>query len=120
MAKIIQIDFKKVDERVIHYLKEKKRLKQISSGDVIALLLAMEGATFPSIPERITEPNEQVDYEKIYASFLSQRNPLCMIFAKFEQWFKISRIVNGVKPETTHVKMELAKILTNFARQAEI
>ncbi len=114
MATIIQIDFKLIDERVKHYLKVKKRQKKISTGDVIALLTVLEGASFPSVPDRINEPEEQIDYRKVQSSLSNQGNPLCKTFTKLEYWFQISQIINGEKLEANQARTELAKIMVNF------
>ena len=115
MAKIIQIDFKKIDDRVKHFLKEKKRRKEISRDDVIALLASLEGVSLPPTPARIVEPKGTVDQGKVYSSFKGQGNQLCSAFIKLDIWLQNYKVINGAELEANRAKVELAKILVNFA-----
>ena len=115
MAKIIYLDFRKIDKRVINYVKEKRRQDQISAGDAVTLLMVLEGVSLPTIPEIIIEPKEQVDYGKVYSTFIRQGNDLLSVFRKLDMGSNNYKIMYGENMETNIIKTELAKILVNFA-----
>jgi hypothetical protein len=115
MAKIIQIDFKKIDDRVKHFLKEKKRRMEISTDDVIALLASLEGVSLPLTPARIVEPKGTVDLGKVYSALKGHGNQLFSAIIKLDIWLQNYKIINGAELEANKAKVELAKILVNFA-----
>ena len=114
MDNIIYLNFKNIDKRVINYVKQKRRLKLISADDAVKLLMVLEGVFLPQKPARIIEPDGLIDYDKIYAWFISTGNDLLLVFRKLEMGIKNYRTMHGVDMETHIVKTELANILVNF------
>ena len=115
MDKVIYLDFKKIDKRVIDYLNEKRRKDIISADDAVTLLKVLEGVSLPTKPERIVAPIKQVDADQVYSTFMRQGNDLLSVFRKLDRASSNYRIINGENMETTIIKTELAKILVNFA-----
>lgn len=115
MDKVIYLDFRKIDRRVIDYLKEKRRKDLLSADDAVTLLKVLEGVSLPTRPERIVAPIKQIDAEDVYSTFIRKGNDLVSVFRKLDRASSNYRIMNGENMETTIIKTELAKILVNFA-----
>lgn len=114
MVNVIYLDFRKIDQRVIRYIKEKRKKEYISADDAVKLLMVLEGVSLPLKPERIVAPAQQVDPEQLYSMFIRKGNDLQSVFRKLDRASSNYRIMNGENMETEIVKTELAKILVNF------
>jgi len=69
----------------------------------------------PPTPARIFEPKVTVALGKVYSSLKGQDNQLCSAFIKLDIWLHNYKIINGAELEANKAKVELAKILVNFA-----
>ena len=115
MAKIIYLDFSKIDERILGYIKERRRRDRITADDAVTLLMVFEGVRLPEIPLTIVEPKERIDHSKVYSSFELRGNRLSLVFDKLEIGCNNYRIMNGEDLSADILRTELAKILVNFS-----
>ena len=115
MAKIIYLDFSKIDKRILSYIKDRRRRDRITADDAVTLLMVFEGVVLPEMPLAIEEPKEQMDHDKVYSSLERKGNRLALVFNKLDIGCNNYRIMNGENIAADILKTELAKILVNFS-----